>query len=117
MGDSITKRADKYIRRIKIEQFIVSEHAFGRPLVSEAIPKACGFEAATHFLLVKSCGSLISIVVIGMGMEHVRNSDFCILIFDFSFNAVDFIVVPPVAVRAVREPPLFTAGRNQPRTK
>jgi hypothetical protein len=33
-----------------------------------AIPKACGFEAATRFASILPGGSLIPIVVIGMGM-------------------------------------------------
>jgi hypothetical protein len=41
---------------------------FSRPFVFSTIPKACGFEAATRFTLILSCGSLIPIVVIGMGM-------------------------------------------------
>jgi hypothetical protein len=41
---------------------------FSRPLVFLTIPKACGFEAATRFTSTLIGGSLILIVVIGMGM-------------------------------------------------
>jgi len=37
------------------------------------IPKACGFEAATHFTYFLMCGSFISIVVIEMGMALTNN--------------------------------------------
>jgi hypothetical protein len=37
------------------------------------IPKACGFEAATHYLSILLSGNLIPIVVIGMGMALQRN--------------------------------------------
>jgi hypothetical protein len=36
--------------------------------VFSTIPKTFGFEAATHFILIPSCGSLIPIAGIGMGM-------------------------------------------------
>jgi len=41
---------------------------FSRTLLFATIPKACGFEAATHFPSILLGGSLIPIVVIGMGM-------------------------------------------------
>ena len=41
---------------------------FIQPLIFASIPKAYGFEAATHFQLILLRGSLITIVVIGMGM-------------------------------------------------
>jgi hypothetical protein len=41
-------------------------------LVFATIPKAFGFEAATHFQSILLRGSLIPIVVIGMGMAFSR---------------------------------------------
>jgi len=45
---------------------------FSRPLVLATIPKAWGFEAATRFKSTLMGGSLIPIVVIGMGMALTR---------------------------------------------
>jgi hypothetical protein len=45
--------------------------AFSRPLALATIPKACGFEAATRFTSNILGGSLIPIVVIGMGMAFL----------------------------------------------
>jgi hypothetical protein len=45
---------------------------FSRPLAFATIPKAFGFEDATRFSLILLCGSLIPIVVIGMGMAVPR---------------------------------------------
>ena len=42
---------------------------FSRLLILAAIPKACGFEAATRFASVFLGDSLIPIVVIWMGMD------------------------------------------------
>ena len=41
---------------------------FSRPMALATIPKAFGFEAATRFASIILGGSLISIIVIGMGM-------------------------------------------------
>jgi hypothetical protein len=43
-------------------------YVFSHPLTFATIPKACGFEAATHFPSILLGGSLIPIAVIGMGM-------------------------------------------------
>ena len=43
---------------------------FDRPLAFSSIPKAYGFEAATPFSINSMGGSLIPIVVIGMGMAR-----------------------------------------------
>jgi hypothetical protein len=43
---------------------------FSLPLIA-AIPKACGFEAATHFASILLGGSLFPIVVIVMGMAFL----------------------------------------------
>jgi len=43
-------------------------YVFSRSLSFTTIPKACGFEAATLSPLILLGGSLIPIVVIGMGM-------------------------------------------------
>ena len=44
------------------------QYVFSRSLSFATIPKACGFEAATRFPSILMSGSLIPIVVIGMGM-------------------------------------------------
>ena len=38
-------------------------YMFSQPLTFASIPKASGYEAATHFPLILLCGSLIPIVV------------------------------------------------------
>jgi hypothetical protein len=43
-------------------------YVFSRHFVFSTIPKTCGFEAAILFTLIFSYGSLIPIVVIGMGI-------------------------------------------------
>ena len=45
-----------------------NRYMFSRPLAFSTIPKAFGFEAATRFPSILLGGSLIPIVVIGMGM-------------------------------------------------
>ena len=45
---------------------------FSRSPSFKTIPKACGFEAATLSASILLCGSLIPIVVIGMGMALTR---------------------------------------------
>jgi len=44
-------------------------------MVFATIPKACGFEAATQITSILLGGSLIPIVVIGMGMAFSRKYD------------------------------------------
>jgi len=48
------------------------EYMFSRIMEFATIPQACGFEAATQIPSVLQDGSLIPIVVIGMGMAFYR---------------------------------------------
>jgi hypothetical protein len=54
-------------------------YVFSHPLTFATIPKACGFEAATHFPSILLGGSLIPIAVIGMGMALLWLKMFIVL--------------------------------------
>jgi len=55
--------------------FSKNEYLFSLTMVFATIPKACGFEAATQITSILLGGSLIPIVVIGMGMAFSRKYD------------------------------------------
>ena len=74
-------------------------HVFNRLLTLATIPKACGFEAATHFASVLVGGSLIPIVVIGMGMDfslakHIllSHSHYNDVVFQLKIQSKDYII-------------------------
>jgi len=66
-------------------------YVFSRLLILDAIPKACGFEAATHFASVLLGGSLIPIVVIGMGMDFSLAKH--VILSHLHFDGADFQLI------------------------
>jgi hypothetical protein len=63
-------------------------YVLSRDLIFATIPKACGFEAATRFTSTRMGGSLIPIVVIGMGMAltWLNTYEFCLICYSADFS-------------------------------